>query len=113
MSNLVISQTDGFTGSCVFAERLGCAVKSLEDVREPSLEPRISLSSPPEDKDLDHSLARRLGEFLGRREIYQSDSEKRDEPVYVGILCILPQIPHLIISRLILKTATLGTPLIF
>ncbi|KAJ7233034.1 MFS polyamine transporter [Mycena rebaudengoi] len=84
MSNLVISQTDGFTGSCVFAERLGCAVKSLEDVREPSLEPRISLSSPPEDKDLDHSLARRLGEFLGRREIYQSDSEKRDEPVYVN-----------------------------
>ncbi|KAJ7132372.1 MFS polyamine transporter [Mycena epipterygia] len=63
----------------------GLALKSLEQINEPGLDPRISLSSRPDAQETDTTLAR-LSVFVRQREPHHPDLEKSppiDEPIYV------------------------------
>ncbi|KAJ6458107.1 MFS polyamine transporter [Mycena vitilis] len=73
---LEIVENDG-SSATVFKQ--GLAVKSLEDINEPNLDPRTSLSSRPEAGELDIPLSRRLSNFVRRslhNERHLPDSEK-------------------------------------
>lgn len=71
-------------------------LKRLEDVREPSLDPRVQLSpeSIPDDEELDEGLGSRLSRALSRRESRNSTRSeefgKREAPIYVGIFNVSP-----------------------
>ncbi|KAJ7483187.1 MFS polyamine transporter [Mycena latifolia] len=72
------------------SDRFSLAVKSLANVDEPNLDPRISLaeldSSGPDAEKLDTPLARQLGAFLRQKEPHCPDAEKArpvEEPLYV------------------------------
>ncbi|KAJ7036508.1 MFS polyamine transporter [Mycena alexandri] len=67
----------------VFPE--GLVVKSLEDIDQRSIDPRISLSSRPDATELDTRMVRQLSNFVQHKEPH-SDSEKSppiDEVLYV------------------------------
>ncbi|KAJ6580957.1 MFS polyamine transporter [Mycena capillaripes] len=75
---------ESHSSSVAFQE--GLAVKSLEDISEPCLDPRISVSSRPHADGLDTTLARRLSDFVRHNEPHPPDSEKSrpiDEVLYV------------------------------
>ncbi|KAF8159888.1 MFS polyamine transporter [Crassisporium funariophilum] len=67
----------------------GMVVKSLEDVREPSLDPRVDLSSRPDEAQLDETFSRQLTDLVLHRHESRKragDSEKSskdDEPIYI------------------------------
>ncbi|KAJ6616963.1 MFS polyamine transporter [Mycena sp. CBHHK59/15] len=67
----------------------GLDVKSLEEINEPSLDPRSSISSDsrPDVEELDTGLAQQLSDFVHHREPRRrADSEKSrqiEEPLYV------------------------------
>ncbi|KAH9479807.1 Ascochitine biosynthesis cluster MFS transporter [Psilocybe cubensis] len=64
----------------------GVVVKSLEDVREPSLDPRVHISndSRPDEKELDEGLGHRLTRMLSSAKSSRSEEEgKTNEPIYI------------------------------
>ncbi|KAJ7308538.1 MFS polyamine transporter [Mycena albidolilacea] len=75
------NENGGSSSSSVFHD--GLAVKSLEDIHEPSLDPRVSLSPRPDAEALDIILSRQLSHFVRP---HLPDSEKSppiDEVSYV------------------------------
>ncbi|THU86241.1 MFS polyamine transporter [Dendrothele bispora CBS 962.96] len=63
------------------------ALKSVEDVREPGLDPRISISSRPNEDELDESIAHKIGRLVhGSKQQSSVDKEgqfEESEPIYV------------------------------
>jgi len=72
-------------------------ITSLEDVREPSLDPRVHLSenNRPSEDELDQGLSRRISTLVFGRDRKESMSEKgdvKDEPFYVSFLSIIRRV---------------------
>ncbi|KAF8966273.1 MFS polyamine transporter [Flammula alnicola] len=67
----------------------GVVVKSLENVREPSLDPRVRISeeSRPDEDELDEGLTQRFSHLVFGRDtkggLHLEKGEKRQEPIYI------------------------------
>ncbi|KAK7060708.1 hypothetical protein VNI00_000438 [Paramarasmius palmivorus] len=64
----------------------GVAIKSLKDVREPSLDPRVDIITPPSAEDLDRSY---LDQLVHHKESVEKEGESsgtsdEQEPIYVS-----------------------------
>ncbi|PPQ69601.1 hypothetical protein CVT26_001589 [Gymnopilus dilepis] len=90
----MLSTTDGEKSSTptLFSQEVieECVVvKSLEDVREPSLDPRVHISDAdrPDEVELDESLRQRFSHVVFKRQSdsdsYSEKGKKREEPIYV------------------------------
>lgn len=68
----------------------GVVVKSLEDVREPSLDPRVHLTDEarPDEDELDESFRQRFSHIAFKRhssaDSFSEKGKKREEPIYVS-----------------------------
>jgi hypothetical protein len=65
----------------------GVVLKSLENIREPSLDPRVHLSERdrPNERDLDENLAQRFSHLVfGTAHEKDLEEEKDHEPIYVS-----------------------------
>lgn len=77
------NENGGSSSSSVFHD--GLAVKSLEDIHEPSLDPRVSLSPRPDAEALDITLSRQLSHFVRPHPPDLEKSPPTDEVSYVGV----------------------------
>jgi len=64
----------------------GVALKSVEDIREPNLDPRISISSRPKEDELDEGVPQKISRIVhGSLKPDEEKQSEESEPVYVNI----------------------------